>query len=164
VVDKASQSYKNKTKQALAECKQKVMDVWKYSQSAAAGTTGVYEETVDKTMKAREKAEIDALVAYRQEVDKAVDRVSQAYRDRVTQALAECRQRVLDAWKNSQETSAQMTGVFEEDKNINHEKHLTGRRPEYHQSTSQNKFQRLKNGFLSFCRTLKREFVEKHAE
>jgi len=114
--DKASQAHKDKTKQALLECKRRVVDAWKTSTEAASEMTGVCEEEVEKAMRAREEADLDALRAYRQDVDRAVDRASQAYNDRVKQALAECRQRVVEAWRSSMEASARMTGVFEEDR------------------------------------------------
>jgi len=115
-VEKAAQTYKERAKQVLVECKQKVVEAWKTSTEASGDMTGVSEEQVDKAMKAREKAEVDALLAYRLEVDRAVDRVSQAYKDEVKRALDECRQSVVEAWKTSMQTSARMTGVFEEDK------------------------------------------------
>lgn len=115
-VEKASQTYKERTKQALVECKQKVVEAWKTSTETSGDMTGVSEEQVDKAMKAREKAEVDALLAYRLEVDRAVDRTAQTYKDEVKQALDECRQSVVEAWKTSMEASARMTGVFEEDK------------------------------------------------
>ncbi len=72
------------------------------------------EEAIEKAMEAREKAESDALNAYREDVDRA----SAAYKERMEQALIQCKQRVMDSWKNSMEISTQMTGVYGEKRNI----------------------------------------------
>jgi acyl-CoA reductase-like NAD-dependent aldehyde dehydrogenase len=74
---------------------------------------------------------LNALDAYREDVDKAVDKASQAYKDKMKQALKEYRQRVMDAWRSSMETSAQMTGIFEEDGNTRKEEQSPERRSEY---------------------------------
>ena len=115
-IERASQTYKDKTKQALVDCKQRVVESWRTSAETSGDMSGVSEEEVEKAMKARERAEIDALLAYRQEVDKALDRASQAYKDRLKQALGECKAGVVEAWRSSMETSARMTGVFEDDR------------------------------------------------
>jgi hypothetical protein len=112
-VDKASQGYKDETKRALIECKQRVMDAWRSSMETPSQMTDVCEEAVEKTMKDREKAELRALESYREEVDRAVEKASHAYKSRIKQALVDCRLRVMDAWEISTETSAKMTGVFE---------------------------------------------------
>ena len=79
----------------------------------------VYKEAVEMAIKVREKAEQDALVASTEEVDEAVDKASQVYKDKMKQAWIDCKQRVMDAWKDSIETSVQMAGVFEQDRNKN---------------------------------------------
>jgi len=79
----------------------------------------VYKEAVEMAIKVREKAEQDALVASTEEVDKTVDKASQVYKDKMKQAWIDCKQRVMDAWKDSIETSVQMAGVFEQDRNMN---------------------------------------------
>ena len=76
------------------------------------------EEAIEMAIKVREKAELDALDAYREDVDKAVNKASQAYKDKMKQARIECKQRVMDAWRDSIETSAQITGFFEQDRNM----------------------------------------------
>ena len=102
-----------------------------------------------KAMKAREKAELNALDAYREDVDKAVDKASQAYKDKMKQALKEYRQRVMDAWRSSMETSAQMTGIFEEDGNTRKEEQSPERRSEYQRLQFREMILYLKRGFLS---------------
>ena len=76
------------------------------------------EEAIEMAIKVREKAEMDALDAYREDVDKAVNQASQAYKDKMKQARIECKQRVMDAWRDSIETSTQITGFFEQDRNM----------------------------------------------
>jgi hypothetical protein len=129
-VDKAAQAYKDKTSQALSECKHRMMDAWNHSTDASAEMNGVYEEEIEKATRTREKADLEALNAYRQDVDRAVEKASQVYVDRVMQALSDCRQRVTDAWKTSMEASVQMTGVFEEDRSIRKEDGDFEMRPE----------------------------------
>ncbi len=115
-VDRALQLYRDKTRQATFECRQTVMEAWKTSRESPDKTTAFCEEAIDKAMKAREKSELDALSAYRLEIDRAVDRAAQEYRDKLERAVADCRQRVSEAWRSSMESSAHMTGIFEEDR------------------------------------------------
>ncbi len=117
-IERASLAYKDKTKQALADCKQRVVEAWRSSAETSGDMTSVSEEEIEKAMKARERVEIDALLAYRQDVDKALDRASQAYKDRLKQALGECKASVVEAWRSSMETSARMKGVFEDDRTV----------------------------------------------
>jgi hypothetical protein len=79
----------------------------------------IYKEAIEMAIKVREKAEHDALAAYTEELDKAVSEASQAYKDEMEQAIMECKQRVMDAWRGSIETSTKITGVFEQDRNMN---------------------------------------------
>ena len=72
------------------------------------------EETIERAIERREKAELDALDAYRQTIDKA----SQVYKDTMKEARIECKQRVMDAWRDSTDTSAQIAGVFRQDKKM----------------------------------------------
>ena len=67
------------------------------------------EETIEKAMQAREKAEQEALSTYREKVDKAVKEASEEYRASIRNALIECKRSVQSAWKASMETSASMT-------------------------------------------------------
>jgi len=149
IVDKASRAYKDRTKQALIECKQRVMDAWRSSADTSTQMTSVCEGVIEKAMKAREKAELNALDAYREDVDKAVDKASQAYKDKMKQALKEYRQRVMDAWRSSMETSAQMTGILEEDGNTRKEEQSPERRSEYQRLQFREMILYLKRGFLS---------------
>jgi hypothetical protein len=75
----------------------------------------VYEEAMERAMKAREKAERDALDIYRETVDKAVKKASDDYRERMKLALRECKRTIELVWKASRETSAEMTTVFHGD-------------------------------------------------
>lgn len=164
-INKASQAYKSKTKQAMSECKQKVMDAWKNSMETAENTSVVCEESIEKAMQTREKIEIEALVNYRQEVDKAVDNASYVYKDRLTKALFESKQKVMDAWDNSMGTSTQMTGVFEEDKTIDSMKtHPNYSKPESQKSDVNNSLLRIKANVISTFHKVRKELVEKHAE
>jgi hypothetical protein len=115
-IERATQVYRDRTRLALSECKQKVMDAWKDSAESVTGTAVVCEEAVDKAMKVRERTEMDALDAYRKDVDRAIERSSQYYRDRVSRAMTECGQRVLDAWDRSMQNSASVAGIFDQDK------------------------------------------------
>lgn len=127
-VDNASRAYKDRTKQVMIDCKQRIMEAWRSSTETSTPMTGVCEETVEKTMKAREKAELDALDAYRSDVDNAIDKASRAYKDKMKQALIDCRQNVMNVWINSMDTSVQMAGIFEEDRSIREEElHPVGR-------------------------------------
>jgi hypothetical protein len=116
--DLASRVYQDRTKQVLTECKQKVMEAWKSSTENSAPMTSFCEEAIEKAMKAREKAELDALDAYKVDVDKAVDKASRVYKDNMKQALTDCMQKVMNTWVTSMDTSMQMTGTFIEDRNI----------------------------------------------
>jgi hypothetical protein len=115
-IERSTQVYKDKARLVLADCKHKVMEAWKCSAEPGTETTVVCEEAVEKAMKAREKADMEALDAYRQEINQAIDRSSQHYRESIRQALAECRQRVLDAWNESMHNSAVVAGIFEQDR------------------------------------------------
>jgi hypothetical protein len=100
-------------------------------------------------MKAREKVELDALDVYRQDVDKAVDRASQAYRDKMKQALAECKLKVMEAWRSSMETSARMTGVFEEERYLSGGDEPAEGIWDHNAPTLREKVLRLKSSFVS---------------
>lgn len=163
-INKASQTYKNKTKQAMIDCKQKVIDAWKNSMEASENTTVVCEESIEKAMQAREKIEIESLIAYRQEVDKAVEKTSQIYKDRITRALFECKQRIMDAWENSLETSTQMTGVFEEDKILNPVNQPSPDKVDFPKTEINNSLLKIKTNVLTTFHKVRRELVEKHAE
>jgi hypothetical protein len=115
-IERANQVYRDRTRLALSECKQKVMDAWKDSAESGTDTMVVCEEAVEKAMKAREKTEMDALDAYRQDVDRAIERSSRYYGDSISRAMTECGQRVLDAWDQSMQNSASVAGVFDQDK------------------------------------------------
>ena len=128
-IDRAAQLYREKTKQAMAECRQTIMEVWKASREAADEPTAFCEEAVEKAMRAREKSELDALSVYRLEIDRAIDRASQEYKDKLGWALVDCRQKVSEAWHSSMETSAHMTGIFEEDRSTSTEEASAERRP-----------------------------------
>jgi len=77
-----------------------------------------HEDAIDRALRVREKAEREALELYRATIDSAVAKASGEYRDRMRQALAECRMATDGAWKASMETSAVMTGVFEGDRPV----------------------------------------------
>jgi hypothetical protein len=115
-IERANQVYRDRTRLALSECKQKMMDAWKESAESVTETAMVCEEAVDKAMKVRERTEMDALDAYRQDVDRAIERSSQHYKDRISRAMTECGQRVLDAWDQSMQNSASVAGIFDQDK------------------------------------------------
>ena len=74
-----------------------------------------YQQAMDNAVKAKEKAEREALGLYRTAVDSAVDKASQEYRERMRQASAQCKKVIDDAWKASMETSTTMAGIFEND-------------------------------------------------
>ncbi len=162
-IEKASQTYKDKTKQALVDCKQRVVDAWRSSAETSGDMSGVSEEEVEKAMKARERAETDALLAYRQDVDKALDRASQAYKERLRQALGECRASVIEAWRSSMETSARMSGVFEDDRTVSDAEwvpaHLESRRG----MSIRELALRGKRRFLSAVRSAKKALASGHA-
>jgi hypothetical protein len=80
-----------------------------------------YEEAIDEALKARQKAEREAADLYRAAVDSAVEKASGEYRNRMRQALAECKSATDSAWKASMETSFGMTGVFESDRLVQKE-------------------------------------------
>jgi hypothetical protein len=115
-IERANQVYRDRTRLALSECKQQVMDAWKESAESGTDTTVVCEEAVDKAMKARERTEMDALDAYRHDVDRAIERSSQYCRDSISRAMTECGHRVLDAWDQSMQNSASVAGIFDQDK------------------------------------------------
>jgi hypothetical protein len=163
-INKASQTYNNKTKQAMTDCKQKVMDAWKNSMETAEHTSMVCEESIEKAMQTREKIETEALDAYRQEVDRAVDQASQIYKENVIKALYECKQRVMDAWKNSKETTKQMTGVFEEDKIITPKKQYPVNKVDIQKTEINSNLLRIKANVISTFHKVRKELVEKHAE
>ncbi len=162
-IERASLTYKDKTKQALADCKQRVVESWRSSAETSGDMTGVSEEEVEKAMKARERVEIDALLAYRQDVDKALDRASQAYKERLKQALGECKGSVVEAWRSSMETSARMTGVFEDDRATTD----AGWAPERLQAQGGASIRELamscKRRFVSTIRSAKKAFASGHA-
>ena len=110
------------------------------------------EEAIEKAMKVREKAELDALDAYREAVGTAVDKASQVYKDKMKQARIECKQRVTDAWRSSMETSARMTGVFEEDRNMRKEEQSLEKRPQRERIQFRETILHLKRSFLSNIR------------
>jgi len=92
---------------------------------------------------------LDALDAYKENVDKAVEKASRAYKDRMKQALTECMQRVMSAWVNSMDTSMQMTGVFTEDGNIKEEAHYHERKTGYQKLQLQVTIIRVKRKLMS---------------
>ncbi len=164
IINKASQTYKNKAEQAMAECKQKVMDAWKNSLDADENTNVVCEESIERAMQAREKVEIEALISYRQEVDNAVDKASQVYKERINKALFECKQRIKEAWVNSMATSVQMTGVFEEDKIVNPGQQHDHVNRDHQKAELNNNLLRIKANVISTFHKVRKELVEKHAE
>jgi hypothetical protein len=85
---------------------------------SAAWRYRIYEEAMEKAVKAREKAEREALNIYLNSVDKALLQASEDFRDRMMQALRECRHNTEQAWQSSIETSTDMTYVFENDVRI----------------------------------------------
>ena len=129
-IDKASQTYKDTTKHALIECKQKIMDAWQSSMESSAEITDVCEEAIDKVMKEREKAELEALDVYRDDVDNAIEKASRTYKEKMKRALMECKQKVVDAWRGSMETSAKMTAVFEDNISMRKDEHAYNGRTE----------------------------------
>ena len=86
---------------------------------------------------------------YRQDVDKSVDKASLAYKDKMKQALAECKLRVIDAWKSSMETSARMTGVFEEERHPSSADAPSDANQEYGSPRLKEKMLGWKNSFVS---------------
>ncbi len=75
-----------------------------------------YQDAMDEALKARQKAEKEALELYRASVDSAVEKASGEYRSRMRQALVDCKTATDSAWKAAMVTSADMTGVFESDR------------------------------------------------
>ncbi len=122
-VNKASQVHKDAIEIAIKvreKAEQDALVAYREELDKAVNKASqVYKETVEMAVKVREKAEQDALVASTEEVDKTVDKASQVYKDKMKQAWIDCKQRVMDAWKDSIETSVQMAGVFEQDRNMN---------------------------------------------
>ncbi len=74
-----------------------------------------YQQAMDNAVKAKEKAEREALALYKAAVDTAVDKASQEYRERMRQASFQCKKAIDDAWRASMETSSTMAGIFEND-------------------------------------------------
>jgi hypothetical protein len=148
-VDNASRSYEDKTKQILNDCKQKVMEAWRSSTEVSAPMKSVCEEAIEKAMKAREKAELDALDAYKDEVDRGVEKAARVYKDKMKQALSECTQRVMNAWVTSMDTAKQMTDVFTEDRNIREEARFTAKRSFIQKLQIRETTIRLKRKFIS---------------
>jgi len=85
---------------------------------SAAWRYRVYEEAMQKAEKAREKSERQALNIYLKTVDKALGRASEDLRERMIEALRECRRKTEEAWQSSIEISTDMTYVFQNDVNI----------------------------------------------
>jgi hypothetical protein len=156
-VDNASRAYKDKTKQVLTECKQRVMEAWRSSTETSKPMTSVCEEAIEKAMKAREKAELDALDAYREDVNKAVDKASRGYKDKMKQALTECMQRVMNAWINSMDTSAQMTSVFEEDRNLREDEQYPERKSGHQKLQIRETILHMKKSFMSISQRALKE-------
>ena len=107
------------------------------------------EEAIEKAMKVREKAELNALEAYREELNKAVEKASQEYKGKMKQALIECKQNVMEAWKSSMENSVRMKGIFEEERNIKKEEQSAETKTEHKNSQLQGALQRLNKGLQS---------------
>jgi len=61
------------------------MEAWRSSTDTSAPTASVCEEAVEKAMKTRRKAELDALDVYKEDVDKAIERASRTYKDSLKQ-------------------------------------------------------------------------------
>ncbi len=160
-IERASQAYKEKTRQVLADCKQKVVEAWRSSTESSGDMNGVSEEEIEKAMQARQKAEVEALLSYRQEVDKALDKASQVYKERVKQALAECKKSVMAAWKTSMETSARMAGVFEGDNSTATDESanaLSDRNTRVREWGNE-----IRRGFLSAVRSAKKALASGHS-
>ena len=71
-----------------------------------------YDDAITEALKAREKAEKQALDRYQKSVDAAIDLASAVYRTALKKALDDCRQATQQAWKDSAETSDQMRIIF----------------------------------------------------
>jgi hypothetical protein len=158
-VDRATQNYQGKTKQVMNECKQKVIEAWKKSTDTSTEMTGVCEEIVANAMKEREKAEIDALVIYRQEVDRAIEKAAQTYKENMKQALQDCHRRAIEAWKGSMETSARMTSVFEEDGIVDKDRQTLETTPRANDLKFSETWQRTKKSFFSGVQRAKRALM-----
>jgi len=88
-----------------------------HDQEAYRGAEQRYQlcqETIEKAMKVRERAELYASDVYREDVAKAIDNASRSYNDKTKQLLIECKQKVMEAWRSSTETSAPTASVCEE--------------------------------------------------
>jgi hypothetical protein len=101
-----AEAFKQRVRQDKEICKEAE---WRYQ---------LCESAIEMAIKVREKGELDALDAYREDVNKAVNKASQVYKDKMKQLRIECKQRVMDAWRGSIETSIKMTGAFEQDRNM----------------------------------------------
>ena len=105
-----AEAFKQRVRQDQETCREAE---WRYQ---------LCESAIEMAIKVREKGELDALDAYREDVNKAVkkavNKASQAYKDKMEQLRIECKQRVMDAWRGSIETSTRITGVFEQDRNM----------------------------------------------
>ena len=107
------------TRKALAEALKRRERRDKEAYREAEQRYQLCEEAIEMATRVREKAELDALDRYREDVDKA----SQAYKDKMKQARIECKQMVLDAWRDSMGTSAQIRSFFEQDINMKRPRH-----------------------------------------
>ena len=121
----------------------------------AAWRYRIYEEAMEKAVKAREKAEREALNIYLNTVDKALLQASEEFRERMMQALRECRHKTEQAWQSSIEISTDMTYVFQNDVSIP----PVEERPYLHLNTNVKKkshtgrkLQAWKDSFLAFFR------------
>lgn len=122
---------------------------------SAAWRYRVYEEAMEKAVKAREKAEREALNTYLSTVDKALLQASEEFREKMLQALRECRHKTEQAWQSSIEISTDMTYVFQNDVSIP----VSGEQSDIHlkgnirkKSSIQEKILSWKNGFLALFR------------
>jgi hypothetical protein len=101
-----AEAFKQRVRQDKEICKDAE---WRYQ---------LCESAIEMAIKVREKGELDALDVYREDVNKAVNKASKAYKDKMEQLRIECKQRVMDAWRGSMETSTRIAGVFEQDRNM----------------------------------------------
>jgi len=112
----------------------------------------IYEEAMEKAVKAREKAEREALNIYLNSVDRALLQASEEFRERMMQALRECRHKTEQAWQSSIETSTDMTYVFQNDVSILPSENQTDVRLKKTVRKRNNAHERLrawKNGFIA---------------
>lgn len=73
-----------------------------------------YERTIEKALRAREKAEQDADAACKEAKMKA----AQVYEENAKKALKDCKDTIDEAWKVSRETSEQMWTLFQVDNKV----------------------------------------------